>query len=218
MLQVQLIHLFYLIILLAPGVISGAIVTWKTRSPWALFITIGFSLAGSFIIAASTVIVGKLAAPFLVTWLGEWTSLIDFTQTPVARYDWLGSLPYYLLSYYRYSLVAQIGTVAGATLAGMLAIVRYQLLREGGKFEPYYAWTAGLGATIVGGVLGTCSILLLSWLGWQGVLLINGTLGAGSGYYTTFLQITWGILILLNGLFCGFISAVSGIKLAKLLM
>ncbi len=218
MLQVQLVHLFYLIVLLSPGIISGTIVTWKTRSPWGLFLTIGCSLAGSFLIAASTVIVGKLAAPFLATWLGEWTNLIDFTQTPVSRHDWLGSLPFYLLSYYRYSLVAPIGTVAGAILAGMLAIVRYELVREGGKFEPYYAWTAGFGATIIGGLLGVCSILILSWLGWQGILLINGTVGSGSEHYSTFIKITWGVLILLNGLFCGFVSAIFGVKLAKFLI
>jgi hypothetical protein len=217
MLHLQVIHLFYLIILLSPGVISGAIVTWKTRSPWALFITIGFSLLGSFIVAASTVIFGKLVAPFLVTWLGDWTSLIDFTQTP-SRHDWLGSLPYYLLSYYRYSLVAPIGTVAGATLAGMLAIVRYQLLREGGKFQSSYAWTAGFGSTVVGGVLGLCSILFLSWLGWQGILLISIMFSSGGQYPALFAQVTAGILIILNGLICGFISAVCGIKLAKFLM
>jgi hypothetical protein len=156
MLQLQLLHLFYLIILLAPGVISGTIVTWKTRSPWALFSTIGFSLAGSFILVMSTIICGKLVAPFLSTLIGYWVSLIDFSQTPVPRYDWLGSLPFYLLSTLRYSIVAPIGTVAGATLAGMLMLVRYQLIREGGKFDRSYAWVAGIG------VRSSCS------LGWDG--------------------------------------------------
>lgn len=218
MLQLQLIHLFYLGVILAPGIISGAIVTWKTRSPWALFVTIGFSMLGSFVVAFSTMLVGKLISPFLVSWLGIWTSLIDFSQTPVSRHDWLGSLPFYLLSYLRYSLVAPIGTVAGATLAGMLAIVRYQLLREGGKFEKSYAWTAGFGSAVVGGGLGVFSILLLSWIGWQGLVLTNGLFRSTGGDFTTFAQITWGSLILLNGLVCGFISAVCGMKLAKFLM
>jgi hypothetical protein len=219
MLQLQLIHLLYLIVLLAPGVIAGAIVTWKARSAWALFITIGFSLVGSAAIALSTVIFGKLAAPFLVPLLGSWTALIDFTQTPVtSEYGWLGSLPFYLLSSLRYSIVAPIGTVAGATLAGMLMLVRYQLIKEGGKFDPAYGWVAGVGSAIVGGVLGVASILLFSWLGWQGLVLANDLLRSTGGYFTTFAQITWGISILVNGLVCGFISAICGMKLAKLLM
>jgi hypothetical protein len=217
MLQLQLIHLIYLGIILAPGVIAGAIVTWKTRSPWGLFVTIGFSLLGSVVIATSTMLIGKLAAPFLLPWLGGWTILIDFTQVPTpSQFNWYGYIQFYLLSYLRYSLVAPIGTVTGATLAGMLSIVRYQLIREGGKFELYYAWTAGFGSAVVGGMLGVCSILLLSWLGWQAIQLANDLFRSAGGYFTNFAQITWGVSILLNGLICGLISAVCGIKLAKL--
>jgi hypothetical protein len=219
MLQLQLIHTLYLSIILAPGVVSGAIVTWKTRSAWALLATVGFSLLGSFIIAFSTMLFGKLFAPFLVGWIGSWTTLIDFAQTPaVSEFSWLGSLPYYLLSSLRYSIVAPIGSVAGATLAGMLMIVRYELLREGGRFDRYYAWTAGAGGALVGGVLGVFSILILSWLGWEALMLAYGLFRSDNGYFTIFAQITWGISILLNGLVCGIISAVCGIKLAKFLM
>ncbi len=166
MLQLQFFHLLYLTILLAPGVISGAIVTWKTRSAWSLFVTIGFSLLGSAILAISTVIFGKLMSPLLVGWLGSsWTSLIDFTQTPENyQFYWFGTLPFYLLSYFRYSIVAPIGTVAGATLAGMLMIVRAELIREGGRFDPSYAWVAGFGSVISGGVMSVFSILIVYWL------------------------------------------------------
>jgi hypothetical protein len=220
MLQLQLIHLLYLGIILAPGVISGAIVTWKTRSPWSLFSTIGYSLLGSLIIAISTMLLGKLVAPYLSPWLGSWTTLIDFSQTPTnSQFSWwYGYFHYYLLSYLRYSLVAPIGTVTGATLAGMLLIVRYRLLREGGKFEPYYAWTSGFGSAVVGGVLGVFSILLLSWLGLKGLELASGLFRSTGGCFTNFAQITWGISILINGLVCGLISAVCGIKFARFLI
>jgi hypothetical protein len=219
MLHLQFLHLLYLILLLAPGIISGTIVTWKTRSIWALFVTIGFSFVGSIAIAVSTILFGKLVAPFLVSWLGSWTQLIDFSQAPVrSDYGWLGSLPFYLLSSLRYSIVAPIGTVAGATVAGMLMLVRDKLTRQGGKFDPAYGWIAGFGSAIVGGILGVCSILLLSWLGWQALVLAQDLLRSPNGYFTNFAQIAWGVAILVNGFVCGLISAICGIKLAKLLM
>lgn len=224
MLQLQLIHLAGLIVLLAPGVVAGTIVTWKTRSPWGLFVTIGFSLVGSFVIALSTMMFGKLLAPILVNIIGPWATLIDFIQAPVASpYSWYGALPAYIFSFMRLSLVSPIGTVAGATLSGMLMVVRYKLLREGGKFEPSYAWVAGFGSAVVGGLLGVFSILMLCWFGWQGILLIHVMFGNNlSGTDAQFLgmsaQIGAGLVVLVNGLVCGFISAVAGIKFAKFLM
>ncbi len=224
MLQLQLIHLAGLIVLLAPGVVSGTIVTWKTRSPWALFVTIGFSLVGSFAIAISTMLFGKLLSPVLVNIIGPWATLIDFIQVPaVSEFSWYGALPAYIFAYMRLSLVSPIGTVAGATLSGMLMVVRYKLLREGGKFEPSYAWVAGFGSAVVGGILGVFSILMLCWLGWQGIIFIHLMFGSSlSGANAEFMgmsaQLTAGFLVLLNGLVCGLISAVFGIKTAKVLM
>jgi hypothetical protein len=224
MLQLQLIHIAGLIVLLAPGVVAGTIVTWKIRSPWALFVTIGFSLVGSFVIAISTMLFGKLLSPILVNLIGPWAALIDFIQAPVtSEFGWYGALPSYIFAYMRLSLVSPIGTVAGATLSGMLMVVRYKLLREGGKFEPSYAWVAGFGSAVVGGILGVFSILMLCWLGWQGILFIhvmfgNNLSGADSQFVGVSAQLTAGFLVLLNGLVCGFISAVCGIKTAKILM
>jgi hypothetical protein len=224
MLQLQLIHLACLVVLLTPGVVAGAIVTWKIRSPWALFVTIGFSLVGSFIIAMSTVMFGKLLSPLLVNWIGPWATLIDFVEVPASsEFGWYGSLPAYIFSYLRLSLVSPIGTVAGAALSGMLMVVRYKLLREGAKFDPSHAWVAGFGSAIVGGILGVVSILLLCWLGWQGILIINGMFGNNLSnthgeYIGMSAQIAGGLLVLLNGLICGLISAVCGVKLAKVLM
>jgi hypothetical protein len=224
MLQLQLIHIAGLIVLLAPGVVAGTIVTWKIRSPWALFVTIGFSLVGSFVIAISTMLFGKLLSPILVNLIGPWAALIDFIQAPVtSEFGWYGALPSYIFAYMRLSLVSPIGTVAGATLSGMLMVVRYKLLREGGKFEPSYAWVAGFGSAVVGGILGVFSILMLCWLGWQGILFIhvmfgNDLSGADSQFVGVSAQLTAGFLVLLNGLVCGFISAVCGIKTAKILM
>jgi hypothetical protein len=219
MLQIQFVHLLYLIILLAPGVTAGAIVTWKTRSVWALFVTIGFSLVGSIVIAIATVIFGKLATPILSSWIGSWTALIDFSQTP-GNYQssWFGSLPFYILSYLRYSIVAPIGTVLGAALAGMLMIVRHELIREGGRFDPSYAWIAASGSAIVGGVMSVFSILILSWIGSQGLTIIQGFTGSVGANHAIFIQILWSVLIAINGLFCGLISSIFGMKLSKLIM
>jgi hypothetical protein len=219
MLQIQFIHLLYLIVLIGPGVIAGAIVTWKTRSAWSLFITIGFSLLSSIILAIVTVIFGKLATPLLSPWIGSFTALIDFSQTPTNyQSSWFGSLPFYLLSYLRYSIVAPIGTVLGATLAGMLMIVRYELISTGGRFDLNYAWIASFGSMIVGGVMSIFSILLLSWIGSQGLNIIQGITGSLGEGNAIFVQIFWGILISVNGLVCGVISSVFGMKLSKLLM
>jgi hypothetical protein len=219
MLQLHSIHLIYLILLLTPGVVGGAIVTWKTRSPWALFVTIGSSLAGSFLITIASIVLGKVFAPFLVNILGSWTSFIDFSQTPSSYNspgNWFGSLPFYLLSYFRYLIMAPIGTVAGAALASMLLIVRHQLISEGGRFNQSYTVTAGIGSTIVGGVLSLLSILVFAGMGGLGLSIINGIATFSWIYQVAY--IIGGALILLNGLVCGLTSAVCGVKLAKILM
>jgi hypothetical protein len=219
MLQIQFIHLLYLTVLLGPGVIAGAIVTWKTRSAWSLFVTIGFSLLASVVLAIVTVIFGKLATPLLSTWIGSFTALIDFSQTSTNyQSSWFGSLPFYLLSYLRYSIVAPIGTVLGATLAGMLMIVRHELIGTGGRFDPTYAWIASLGSMITGGVMSVFSILLLSWIGSQGLNIIQGITGSLGESNAIFVQVFWGILITINGAICGVTSSVFGMKLSKLLM
>jgi hypothetical protein len=220
MLQFHLINLVYLIILLAPGVVAGTIVTWSTRSTWAIFTTICASLFSSFAIAIATILFGKLLSPLLAGWLGDWwVSLIDFSQAPDPN-GFLGFVPYYIISYYRYSIIAPIGTVAGAALAGMLLVVKYELQRSNTKLDRSLTWVACLSSTVMGGLMSLASILTLSWLGWKGLELAINSFGGEFlstewGFYATYA--VWGMLILVNSLICGLTSAFFGMKVARIL-
>ena len=220
MLQLHLINLVYLIILLAPGVVAGSIVSWSTRSTWAIFTTTCASLLASFVVAIATIILGKLLSPLLVGWLGHgWVSLIDFSQVPTPD-EFLGFVPYYIISYYRYSIIAPIGTVAGAALAGMLMVVKHQLQQSNTKLDPSLTWVACASSTIMGGLMSLAAILTLSWLGWKGLELAINNFGGDFlstewGFYVTYA--VWGLLILTNSLICGLTSAFFGMKVARIL-
>jgi hypothetical protein len=220
MLQLHLINLVYLIILLAPGVVAGSVVSWNTRSNWAIFTTTCASLFASFVIAIVTILFGKLLSPLLVGWLGHgWVSLIDFSQAPEPD-EFLGFVPYYIISYYRYSIIAPIGTVAGAALVGMLLVVKHELQRSNTKLDPSSAWVACLSSTVMGGSMSLASILTLSWLGWKGLELAINHFGGEFlftewGFYGTYAL--WGLLILVNSLICGLTSAFFGMKAARIL-
>jgi hypothetical protein len=220
MLQLHFINLVYLIILLAPGVIAGSVVSWNTRSSWAIFTTTCASLFASFAIAIATILFGKLLSPLLVGWLGPWwVSLIDFSQTPMPD-EFLGFLPYYIISYYRYSIIAPIGTVAGAALAGMLLVVRHELHRSNTRLDPSLTWVACLSSTVMGASMSLASILTLSWLGWKGLELAINNFGGDFlftewGFYTAYGL--WGMLIVVNSLICGLTSAFFGMKAARIL-
>jgi hypothetical protein len=220
MLQLHLINLVYLIILLAPGVVAGSLVSWNTRSTWAIFTTTCASLFASFVIAIATILFGKLLSPLLVGWLGHgWVSLIDFSQAPEPD-EFLGFVPYYILSYYRYSIIAPIGTVAGAALAGMLLVVKHELQRSNTKLDQSLTSVACLGSTVMGGSMSLASIVTLSWLGRKGLELAVNNFGGDFlftewGFYATYAA--WGMLILVNSLICGLTSAFFGIKVARIL-
>jgi hypothetical protein len=219
MLQLHLINLVYLIILLAPGIVAGSVVSWNTRSTWAIFATTCASFLASFVIAIATILFGKLLSPLLVGWLGHsWISLIDFSQAPDDEF-W-GFLPYYIISYYRYSIIAPIGTVTGAALAGMLLVVKHELQRSNTKLDPSLTWVACLSSTVMAGSMSLVSILTLSWLGWKGLELAINNFGGEFlatewGFYGTYAL--WGMLILVNSLICGLTSAFFGMKIARIL-
>ncbi len=220
MLQFHLINLVYLIVLLAPGIVAGSVVSWNTRSSWAIFTTTCASLFASFAIAIATILLGKLLSPLLVGWLGDWwVSLIDFSQAPDDEF--LGFLPFYIISYYRYSIIAPIGTVAGAALAGMLLVVQHELQRSNTKLDSSLTWVACLSSTVMAALMSLASILTLSWLGWKGLELAIDNFGGDFlatewGFYATYAL--WGMLILVNSLICGLTSAFFGMKAARILI
>jgi hypothetical protein len=220
MLQLHFINLIYLVMLLAPGVIAGVIVTWNIRSSWAMLQTIFASLATSFGMGLVTVILGKLISPLLVDILGKWVLLIDFSQSPNPGGHWLGSLPYYILSYYRYSIIAPIGTVAGAALAGMLLVVGDRLRRSAVNLDSSLVLVANVASLLLGGLMSLVSILSLSWLGWQLIFLFAHIFG-NQFFSTAFGQYAyygvWGLMVLVNSLLCGLTSAFFGMKVARIL-
>jgi hypothetical protein len=220
MLQLHFINLIYLVMLLAPGVIAGLIVTWHIRSSWAMFQTIFASLATSFGMGLVTVILGKLISPLLVDILGKWVLLIDFSQSPNPGGHWLGSLPYYILSYYRYSIIAPIGTVAGAALAGMLLVAGDRLRRSSVNLDSSLVLVANVASLLLGGLMSLVSILSLSWLGWQLIFLFAHIFG-NQFFSTAFGKYAyygvWGLMLLVNSLLCGLTSAFFGMKAARIL-
>jgi hypothetical protein len=218
MLQFHAINLIYLLMLLLPGVVAGAIVTWHSRSPWALFKTIAASFLALFCITIATIIAGKLLAPL-------WTDhrfrlVLDFSGKPDDFGEsWSSDVSYYLLTGYRYSIIAPIGTVTGAALSGMLLMVKHQTTRQGGTFDRSMVLFAGFGSTILGAFLSLFSLCSLTWIAVQGLSLALSIFGHGLfqtewGIYSIY--ITWGILVSLNGLICGLLSAVFGMKVARI--
>jgi hypothetical protein len=177
MLQLHIINLAYLVFLLAPGVVAGSIVTWHTRSALAIFKTIFASLAVSFLMGIATIISGKLLSPFLAGIVGSWVMLIDFAPLPTSEFSWFGDLQNYLMQCYRYSIIAPIGTIAGAALSGMLLVVSDKLNRTPQKFDASLGIIATVAATLLGGLMSLVSILSLSWLGWQGIHLATNIFG-----------------------------------------
>jgi hypothetical protein len=220
MLQLHLTNLIYLVVLLAPGIVAGSIVTWHTRSSLAVFKTILASLGVSFLMAVATVVLGKLLAPLLAGILGYWVLLIDFAPLPTNEFAWLGSLQDYLLQCYRYLIIAPIGTVAGAALCGMLLVVSYKLNRTSTKFDLSLGIVATIATTLLGGLMSLISILSVSWLSYVGVQLATNILGINFwvnvwGLYTFYGA--WFLLVLINSLFCGLTSAFFGMKVARIL-
>jgi hypothetical protein len=219
MLQLHLINLVYLIILLVPGVVAGSIVTWHTRSALAIFKTIFASLAVSFLMGVATLISGKLLAPFLSGIVGSWVMLIDFAPMPISEFSWFGSLQNSLMQFYRYSIIAPIGTVAGAALSGMLLVVSHKLDRTPEKFDSSLGIIATVATTLMGGLMSLGSILSLSWLGWQVIHLATNifspNLWASTWSIYTLYGI-WGIMILANALLCGLTCAFFGMKVARI--
>jgi hypothetical protein len=218
MLQLHIINLVYLIILLAPGVVAGSIVIWHTRSALAIFKTIFASLAVSFLMGVTTLISGKLLAPLLSGMLGSWIMLIDFAPLPTSEFTWTLISADYLMQCYRYSIIAPIGTVAGAALSGMLLVVSHKLNRTPEKFDSSLGIIATVATTLLGGLMSLVSILSLSWLGWQGIHLATNIFGVELWTNTWSIYAlygVWGILILANALFCGLTCAFFGMKVAR---
>jgi hypothetical protein len=219
MLQLHLINLVYLIILLAPGIVAGCIVTWHTRSALAIFKTIFASLAISFLVGVATLISGKVLAPLLSGMLGNWIMLIDFAPMPTSEFAWsLFSLDY-LMQCYRYTIIAPIGTVAGAALYGMLLVVSHKLNSTPEKFDSSLGIIATVATTLLGGLMSLGSILSLSWLGWQGIHLATNIFSPNlwtSTWSIYTLYGVWGILILANALLCGLTCAFFGMKVARI--
>jgi hypothetical protein len=190
-------HLIYLCLLLSPGIIAGAVVTWKVRSPWSLFITIGSSLAGSLVIMLTTMLFWQVAIKVLQ--VGKDYQAILYTPTP-------------------YLMVVPVGTVAGAALAGMLLLANYELKQAGRKFETFYAVVATLGTAVLGGFLSMLSTVLVAFIiGISWVFLTKIFPSVEIGLNTPFTVVSIFVLglLLLNGVVFGMASALGGMKLAK---
>jgi hypothetical protein len=189
-------HLIYLFLLLLPGIIAGAVITWKVRSPWSLFITISSSLAGSLVIMLATMLFWQVAISVLK--MREYSAILS-TPTP-------------------YMMVVPVGTVAGAALAGMLLLANYELKLAGRKFETFYAVVATVGTTAIGGFLSMLSTILVAFIigiSWAFLIKVFPAMEIGPNTPFTVVSIFILGLLLLNGVVCGMASALGGMKLAK---
>jgi hypothetical protein len=197
MLRIEFGHLILLAVLLLPGVVSGTLVSWKIRSPLALFFTIGSSLASSFTVSLLGLLLWQLISPFVAHLSSH--SLVDIRSE---------SLPWFL---------APTGLITGATLSGMLLLVNHELKRSGKKFNFSSAIVAGISSSVVGSIISLLSLIAISLtttflLRFLGMFFKYADMGlAAIGI------IIYGVLALLSILLCGLISAIFGIKLARFL-
>lgn len=192
-------HLILLAMLLLPGIVSGSIVSWRIRSPLALFFTIGSSLASSFLVCLLGTVICTIVAPFF-----------PFLSK---TYGWfpLGILVYIFL--------LPTGLISGATLSGMLLLVKDRLKRANKTLDLASIVISGIGNTLV-----STGLSLLLMYGSAAICQALITLIAGKqdhlGVASIYLIIYYGlggILALFGTLACGLSSAVFGIKLANIL-
>jgi hypothetical protein len=202
MLKLEFIHLILLAILLMPGIVAGWIVSWKIRSPLALFFTIGSSLASPFSVSLLGMLIWKIFSPFILPTQSGVHPLFDEVAI---------SLPYLFM--------IPTGLVAGAILAGMLLVAKHELKSNGGIINFSYVATAGISSSIFGSILSlilmlvtsSVSKILLSLF----IKLFHPNIELGLvGVYLLFYGFI-GLFALVGTMVCGFMSALGGLKLAK---
>jgi hypothetical protein len=201
MLQIKFGHFISLAVLLLPGIVSGVIVSWKTRSPLALFFTIGSSLVGSF----SVSMLGRLLWQLIGSFITNTTSNNSLFEI---RSD---TFPL---------LIAPTGLITGAALSGMLLLVDYELKRKGKKLDFFSVVVASISGSITGSMIALLSLIPLSWANIFLLKFLSIFLPSPGGDFALAIigLNTYYILLLLSSLVCGLISAVFGMKLASVAM
>jgi hypothetical protein len=202
MLKLEFIHFLMLAILLTPGIVAGWIVSWKIRSPLALFSTIGASLASSFSVSLLGMLMWKIFSPFILYKQSGSHPLFDEVAI---------SLPYLFM--------IPIGLISGAILAGMLLVAKHELKSNGGIINFAYVATAGISSSIIGSILSLGLILLTSSVSkiLLGIFvkLFHPNMELGMvGVYLLFYGFI-GLVALICTIVCGFMSAIGGLKIAK---
>lgn len=195
MLRIELGHFILLAVLLLPGIVSGMIVSLKIRSPLALFLTIGSSLASSFSFSLLGLLLWQITSLFVAPLFAN--SLVSITREYL---QWFS---------------VSAGLISGATLAGMLLLVDYELKRSGKKLNFSSVLVASIYSSVVGSIMSLLSLITISLmttflLRFLGMFFKYADMGlAALGI------IVYGILALLSIFLCGLLSAIFGMKLAN---
>jgi hypothetical protein len=195
MLRIEFGHLMLLAALLSPGVVSGVIVSWKIRSPLALFFTIGSSLTSSFTSNLLGLLLWPLISPFVAHLFPH--SLIDIRSDTFRLF------------------LASTGLISGAVLSGMLLLVDHDMKRSGKRFNFSSVIVAGVASSTTSSIISLLSLLAISFIMTfilRFLVMLFGDFGAAAIGI-----IVYGILGLSSIVLCGFISAISGIKIANFL-
>jgi hypothetical protein len=203
------LNVLWILFLLTPGIISGAIVTFKIRYRWTLFVTILSSAIGALLMPISTTLIGKLLATFIP---GLW--IFDLSSKEMNRMG-MGSI-FFAIAHY--SIPVPVGIVAGATLSGMMLIVQHQLSKSNVKFSPVYWILATIGSAVIGGLICLAFVLISPFLMYLASFCgsIINVLPMSQDHKSILAFICLLITVVIGSTVGGLASAISGIRLAKL--
>jgi hypothetical protein len=209
-------HVFnfiHLVLILAPGLISGTIVAWKTRQSKSFLATILASLAGSVMVPIATTSFAKLIGPI-------------FPSLPLHAF-WVGKaagtifdLNDLIKALIHYSIAIPLGIVTGAILGGMLVVAACELKQNGIKLSPFYSAVATVGSTIVAGSVCIVYVCVQPHLlgVYEAIVFAIRNLPMDGSEQSALIYLVALIAISLAAAVGGLLSALAGAKLATFLL
>ena len=185
---------------MSPGIVVGAIVTFKIRYRWALFGTIFSSIIGAIIVPASVMLIWKLLLT-QISLVGAGMGIAGFMIISE-----LVSVP--------------IGLMTGAILSGMLLVVQHRLSIRSINFSSANWIVATIISTLTGSFIclafALVSPLLMYFFSLFGSAI--NILPIQHSYKDIIVTICTLITVVCGSGIAGLISAINGIKIAKFLI
>jgi hypothetical protein len=201
--------------LLAPSLIVGAIVAFKTRSGWALPLTVLGSMAGGYLIPTVYTYIAALTVRLLRPIFG--TSL-DFIYFDPQGFSRGGGLWGVFQLFFHLPIMLSVGLCGGAILTGMILLACKEAKQKGSKFSIAHIVVSAIGTTIAGAFLTMFLILLLTMLMGIGGWFLNGFPLFDANLKASIAAIGMILSMLVGGAITGFLSAIAGTRFATFLI